>query len=348
MKNILIPLILVALNSFAQTKDSIYYAKLKQPGVKFIPVYNGKYKVFTQKVGSGKIKMLILHGGPGGTHEFYENFPKLLKDVEIYFYDQLGSYYSDQPKDTSIWNIDRFADEVEEVRKGLGLKGFYVLGQSWGGRLAEIYTAKYPKYVKGLILSNCGIPLKDTVNFKKFTNEARYLLREKPVREVLSAEKIQQQTIDSLLSDKKLADTLYQTKLNIRMKQIRDSVSAREFNTLTTELPEYRRRATIHSTPSNNIARGEGKMLQKMALVDWWVWQEKITCPVLNINGAQQKYFQASIPFTNEMLSQYKLSRPRSLVCPNGSHFSFDDDSEVYFKGLKQFLLDVENKKFGQ
>jgi proline iminopeptidase len=346
MKNILFLFFLITSNSFAQTKDSIYYAKLKQPGVKFIPVYNGKYKVFTQKIGSGKMKLLILHGGPGGSHESFENFPNLLKDVEIYFYDQLGSYYSDQPNDTSIWDIERFADEVEEVRKGLGLEDFYILGHSWGGRLGEIYTGKYPKHVKGLVLSNCGIPLKDTVSSKRYTTQTRYLLREEPVRKVLFAEKVQQLTIDSLLSDKKLADTLYQTKLNIRMKQITDSVFAREFNTLTTSLPEYRRRSTAHGLPVVTKARGEGKMLQKMALTNWWYWQEKIKCPVLLIDGAQQKYCQASIAFKDEMLSQYKLSKPRVLVCPNGSHCSFDDDSETYFDGLKKFLLDVENKTF--
>jgi proline iminopeptidase len=90
------------------SKDSFYFKKISEPGVRFISVYNGKYKVFTQKVGEGKIKLLLLHGGPVNTHEYFENFPFHLRnnDIEIYYYDQLGSYYSDQPNDTSIWNAN--------------------------------------------------------------------------------------------------------------------------------------------------------------------------------------------------------------------------------------------------
>src|SRR2546428_4345127 len=90
-------------------------------GIKFITV-DGKYKVWTKKVGDGKIKVLLLHGGPGCTHEYFECFESFFpqEGIEFYYYDQLGSYYSDQPNDTSLWRVDRFREEVEQVRKGLG------------------------------------------------------------------------------------------------------------------------------------------------------------------------------------------------------------------------------------
>ena len=170
-----ITLVIILLSTrlcFGQTaKDSFYYKKIAEPGVKFIPVYKGKYKVFTQKVGDGKIKLLLLHGGPVNTHEYFENFPENLKNhgIEIYYYDQLGSYYSDQPKDTSIWNVIRFVDEVEEVRKGLNLEKFYILGHSWGVRLAELYAAKYPNNLQGVILSNGVAVIRDSskMNYHK-------------------------------------------------------------------------------------------------------------------------------------------------------------------------------------
>ena len=64
--------------------------------------------------------MLTLHGGPGVTHEYFECFEDFLPQagVEFYYYDQLGSFYSDQPDDTSLWTIDRFREEVEQVRVG--------------------------------------------------------------------------------------------------------------------------------------------------------------------------------------------------------------------------------------
>jgi proline iminopeptidase len=95
--------------------------EIKTAGIRLIPV-DGKYKVWTKKLGAGPIKMLTLHGGPGVTHEYFECFEDFLPQagVEFWYYDQLGSFYSDQPDDPSLWTIDRFREEVEQVRKGLG------------------------------------------------------------------------------------------------------------------------------------------------------------------------------------------------------------------------------------
>jgi len=91
-----------------------------------------------------RIKLLLLHGGPGITHEYLEPFDNWLQaaGVEYYYYDQLGSHYSDQPDDPDLWEIDRFVDEVEQVRTALGLdrNNFFLYGQSWGGLLALEYA----------------------------------------------------------------------------------------------------------------------------------------------------------------------------------------------------------------
>ena len=95
-------------------------------GIKTIKVSTpvGDFNVWTKRTGNNpKIKILLLHGGPGGTHEYFQCFDSFFpkEGFEYYFYDQLGSYYSDQPDDTSLWKIDRFIDEVEQVRKALNL-----------------------------------------------------------------------------------------------------------------------------------------------------------------------------------------------------------------------------------
>lgn len=110
---------------------------------------------------SGKyptMKVLFLHGGPGGTHEVFDCFDGYFpsEGIEYIYYDQLGSYFSDQPSDTSLWTIERFVDKVEQVRLALGLnkENFYLLGQSWGGILAMEYALKFQEQIKGLIISN--------------------------------------------------------------------------------------------------------------------------------------------------------------------------------------------------
>src|SRR5262245_61699700 len=107
-------------------------------GVRMIPVETpkGTFHVWTKRVGNNpRIKVLLLHGGPGMTHEYLEAFDSYFpgEGIEYYYYDQLGSAYSDQPKDTDLWTLPRFVEEVEQVRKALGLgpDNFYLYGHSW-------------------------------------------------------------------------------------------------------------------------------------------------------------------------------------------------------------------------
>ena len=119
----------------------------------------GDFNVWTKRTGNNpRIKVLLLHGGPGSSHEYFQCFDSFFprEGFEYYYYDQLGSHYSDQPDDTSLWKIDRFVDEVEQVRKALKLdsSNFFLFGKSWGGALAIEYALKYQKNLKGLIISN--------------------------------------------------------------------------------------------------------------------------------------------------------------------------------------------------
>ncbi len=130
-------------------------------GVKMIPIKTpiGEFKVWTKRFGNNpKIKVLLLHGGPAMTHEYMECFETFFQreGFEFYEYDQLGSYYSDQPKDSSLWTTERFVEEVEQVRKAINAdkENFYVLGNSWGGILAMEYALKYQQNMKGLLVSN--------------------------------------------------------------------------------------------------------------------------------------------------------------------------------------------------
>jgi proline iminopeptidase len=130
-------------------------------GVQMIPIETPKrtFRVWTKGVGNHPtIKVLLLHGGPGMTHEYLEVFDSYFPQVgfEYYYYDQLGSYYSDQPDEPELWELPRFVEEVEQVRQFLGLAqdNFYLYGHSWGGILAIEYALKYQQHLKGLSISN--------------------------------------------------------------------------------------------------------------------------------------------------------------------------------------------------
>jgi proline iminopeptidase len=130
-------------------------------GVKMIPIATAKgvFRVWTKRIGNNPtIRVLLLHGGPGLTHEYWEAFDSYFPaaGIEYYYYDQLGSYYSDQPDAPELWELPRFVEEVEQVRQALRLDqtNFYLLGHSWGGILAVEYVLKYQRHLKGLIISN--------------------------------------------------------------------------------------------------------------------------------------------------------------------------------------------------
>jgi|GEM_PF-3962358 len=105
-------------------KDSVFYAKRAARETTMIPVCEGKYNVFTQKWGDGKIKLPLVHAGPGHGHEYSENFSKALKrdNVTLYYYDQLGAYFSNQPDDAAIWNCTFQDDQSQNC--GLSLFGW--------------------------------------------------------------------------------------------------------------------------------------------------------------------------------------------------------------------------------
>src|ERR1700726_2879824 len=104
------------------------------------------------------LRVLLLPGGPGATHEYFEACDSYLPaaGIEYYYYDQLGSGFSDQPDEPSLWDLDRFVDEVEQVRQALGLNrsNFVLYGQSWGGLLAIEYALAHQQHLRGLVISS--------------------------------------------------------------------------------------------------------------------------------------------------------------------------------------------------
>ncbi len=132
-----------------------------QDVVRRIPIDTpkGRFEVWTRRVGDNpKARLLFLHGGPGATHEYFEGADEHLapEGVEYIYYDQLGSVHSDQPTDPELWELDRFVDELEQVRQALRLDhdSFFLLGHSWGGILATEYALRHQQHLKGLVISN--------------------------------------------------------------------------------------------------------------------------------------------------------------------------------------------------
>ena len=150
-------------NEAVSVRDYFDYQEkgVRTAGIQMIPIETpvGQFRVWTKRFGNNpRIKVLLLHGAPAMTHEYMECFESFFpqEGFEFYEYDQLGSYYSDQPTDSSLWTVVRFVEEVEQVRKAIGADStnFYVLGNSWGGILGMEYALKYQQNMKALLVAN--------------------------------------------------------------------------------------------------------------------------------------------------------------------------------------------------
>ncbi|MCG7844794.1 MAG: proline iminopeptidase-family hydrolase [Methanomassiliicoccales archaeon] len=97
-------------------------------------------RIWYKVVGSGGTPLIVLHGGPGATHDYLENLSALSDEHPVIFYDQLGGGRSDRPDDPSLWRVDRFVDELDALVQHLRLEHVHILGQSWGTMLAVLYA----------------------------------------------------------------------------------------------------------------------------------------------------------------------------------------------------------------
>lgn len=303
---------------------------IKSGGIKLISLDGGKYKVWAKRIGNNpRIKVLLLHGGPGCTHEYFESFESFFpqEGIEFYYYDQLGSAYSDQPKDTSLWHLPRFVEEVEQVRKALGLNkdNFYLLGHSWGGILAAEYALKYQDNLKGLIISNMMMSCPE---YGRYADE---VLAKQMDPKVLA--EIRDMEAKKEFDNPRYSELLYkyyytQHILRRPMEEWPDPVN-RMFAKLN---------PTIYTMMQGPSEFGISGNLEKW---DFTPNLPKIKVPTLVIGSTHD----TMDPNHMKMVSE-KVQKGRFLLCPNGSHCSMWDDQEHYFPGLIGFIKDVDSGKF--
>ena len=300
-------------------------------GVKMIPITTpkGTFKVWTKRVGNNPtVKVLLLHGGPGFTHEYFEAFDSYFPGagIEYYYYDQLGSFYSDQPAEPSLWDLPRFVEEVEQVRVALGLNkdNFYLLGQSWGGLLAIEYALKYQQNLKGLIVSNMMSSIPAYVEY------AEKVLMPAMDPKVLAE-------LKSIEAKKDYANPRYMQLL------IPNHYQLHILRMPADQWPDPVNRAFKHVNEAVYVPmQGPSELGASGALAKWDRSHDlgQIAVPTLVI-GAQHDSMD---PKHMKWMSE-QFPKGRYLECPNGSHMAMYDDQQTYFPGLIQFITDVNEGK---
>ncbi len=299
--------------------------QIQSGGVKMIPITaNGKtFHVWTKRVGNNpKIKVLLLNGGPGATHEYFECFENFLpkEGIEFIYYDQLGCGNSDNPNDVAFWDLPRYVEEVEHVRVALGLNqdNFYILGHSWGGILAMEYALKYQKNLKGLVISNM---MSSCPAYGKYADDV-LSLQLKP--EVLYE-------INRLEEEKNYSDPRYMELL------IPNFYEQHVLRLPEKQWPEPVNRSFAKMNQSLYVTmQGPSEFGISGKLENWDVTSrlKEIKVPSLVIAATHD----TMDPKFMEKMSGL-LPNGTFLLCENGSHMAFYDDQQAYFKGLISFLI---------
>ncbi len=296
-------------------------------GVRMIPIQTpkGTFQVWTRKVGdSPTMKVLLLHGGPGATHEYLEAFEEYLPPagIEIYFYDQLGSFYSDQPQDTDLWRTGRFVDEVEQVRQALGLDAdnFFLFGHSWGGILAIEYALAHGEHLKGLVISNMMASIPE---YNRYAEDVLMPQMDPDALAEIKALEAAGDTDDPRYMELLMAQHYVHHFLRRPADQWPDAVN-RTFEHLNPDV------YVLMQGPSELGASGRLLTWDRSADL------AKIQVPTLVI-GAR---YDTMDPSHMEWMAG-QLPNGHYLYCPDGSHMAHYDDQEAYMAGLIDFIRDV-------
>lgn len=313
------------------------------PAERMIPISTpmGEFEVYTRKVGDNpKIKVLLLHGGPAATSEYFEvldrHFPN--EGFEYYYYNQLGSHRTGTAGNDSLflslpdslqssyddlWTTERFVEEVEQVRQALGLDSgnFYLLGHSWGGILATEYALKYQQHLKGLIISNM------MASCPEYDRYAAEVLGPHLPPDVLA--EIQALEAANDFGNPRYAELLnryYYVEHVLRMplETWPDAVN-RAFANMNYHV--YK----LMQGPSEFGISGRLETWDRSADLP------NIGVPTLVI-GAEHDTMDPK--YMEWMATQ--LPKGRYLYCPNGSHMAMWDDEATYAAGLISFIRDVD------
>jgi proline iminopeptidase len=302
-------------------------SKRDGPGVRRIPIDTpkGRFEVWTRRVGDNpSAKLLLLHGGPGATHEYFEGADDHLAPagIEFIYYDQLGSVHSDQPTDPDLWDLDRFVDELEQVRIALGLdrNSFFLLGHSWGGILATEYALRHGDRLKGLVISNM---MASCPAYNAYANEVL-----KPSMDQAALAEIQALEAAGDVENPRYMELLLEHHYVHHV-----------FRRPPEEWPDAVNRAFRINQQLYVQMQGPSELGLSGSLTDWDRSADlhRIAVPTLVIGAAHDTMDPAYMAW---MASQ--LPNGRYLHCPDGSHMAMWDDEATYWNGLIEFIRGVD------
>jgi proline iminopeptidase len=288
------------------------------PGEGFINVKGGKvwYRIDGQ---GSNTPILLLHGGPGVPSYYLNPLSALSKDRPVIFWDQLGCGRSDKIIDSSLMTVENFVEQVEQVKQALGLKEYYILGQSWGTMLGTDYYLKHPEGIKALILSSPAI------NIHMWLSDADTLIATLPdsIQQAIIVNETNK-TYDTPEYQKAMR-VYYEHFLVRKLPWPSDVDSA--FLMMGTNVYTYM------GGPSEFTMTGSLKDYDRTGRLG------EIKVPTLFITGEFDEARPSTVKYYQSLVPGSKFE-----IIENAGHLTMQDNPEKNIKVINDFLNEVERK----
>lgn len=279
------------------------------------------YQTYYRIVGDLKSELtplLLLHGGPGSTHNYFESFDRLAEQTgrPVVMYDQLGCGESSMPSDKSLWQASTWIAELKALRTYLGLKRVHLLGQSWGGMLAIIYLCDHqPAGIQSLILAST------LSSAKLWAQEEHRLIKAMPLAE--------QQVIAQAEATGNFSEPAYQAANDHFML-------LHAAGPVTAASPEFLRRPKHAGTVAYETAWGPNEYCPTGTLRDYDYTEKlaQISTPILVTSGVND----LCTPLIAKTMVDHLPNADWTLFA-HSRHMAFIDEPAAYFKRLESWLV---------
>ena len=284
----------------------------------YVDVTGGRiwYEIYNKDASGTPV--IVLHGGPGSSSYSLKGLKELGAERPVILYDQLGCGKSDRPTDTSLWKIERFVEELAQIREALKLDEVHILGHSWGTTLAAAYCLTKPVGVKSVVFSS-------------------------PCLSAPLWEQDQKRNIAKLPSDVQETIKLCEEVGTTDSEEFKSAIKEfnKEFVCRIQLDPEWIKAGSSYKNPEvYEIMWGPSEFTVKGNLKTFDVTPQlkEITCPTLFTCGR----FDEATPESTEY---YSRLTPGSHfhVFENSAHMPYMEEPEEYLKVIGTFLRSTDN-----
>jgi proline iminopeptidase len=283
----------------------------------YIDVEGGHVYFRVEGNGPG-LPLVVLHGGPGVSHEYLLSLGALGDQRPVVFYDQLGCGLSDRPDDGALWSVERFVRELAEVRRALALADIHLLGHSWGTMLAVDYALYERDGIRSVTLAN------PSLDVKRWAQDADTLIAALPASERDAIDRHRAAgTFDS--PEYQRAAFAYSRRHLCRLDPWPEVM-------LTSSTPMNRRLYTAMWGPTDFEATGVTRNYDRTGEL------HRLTMPVLFMTGR----YDTATPETTVIYARH-TPRAEMVVFEESSHLPHIEEPEAFLRSLRDFLRRSES-----